>query len=116
MQDVTHPHHTHEHRVWVVPDSTLGRWSAFVFVIASVVAIASPLVAWVTQHLVDPGAGTPWFFALWGSTLVGIVVATAAAAVAAVALLRDHALALLVPVALAVIGIAALITTNGVLN
>jgi hypothetical protein len=31
-------------------------------------------------------------------------------------LLRDHALALLVPVTLAVIGIAALITTNGVLN
>jgi hypothetical protein len=116
MQDVTHPHHTHQHRVWVVPDTTLGRCSAFVFVVASVVAVASPVIAWVTQHLVDPGAGTPWFFALWGSTLVGLVVATAAAAVAAVALVRDHAIALVVPVALAAIGVAALVTTNGVLN
>ena len=52
MQDVTHPHHPHEHRVWVVPDSTLGRWAAFVFTVATVVAVAAPLVAWVTQHLV----------------------------------------------------------------
>ena len=27
MQDVTHPHHPHQHRVWVVPDTTLGRWA-----------------------------------------------------------------------------------------
>lgn len=116
MQDVTHPHHTHEHRVWVVPDTTLGRWATFVFVTATVVAIASPVVAWVTQHLVEPGAGTPWFFALWGSTLVGLVVATGSAAVAAVAMVRDHAVLLLAPVALAALGVAALVTTNGVLN
>ena len=78
--------------------------------------VAAPALAWVTQHLVSPGAGTPWFFTLWGSTLVALVVATAAAAVAAVALVRDHALLLLAPVAFAVIGVAALITTNGVLS
>ncbi len=116
MQDVTHPHHQHEHRVWVVPDTSLGRWAVFVFTTAAVVAIASPLVAWVTQHLVEPGAGTPWFFALWGSTLVGLVVATGAGAVAAVALVRDHAVLLLAPVAVAALGVAALVTTNGVLN
>lgn len=116
MQDVTHPHHTHEHRVWMVPDSSLGRSAGLVFVVATVVALAAPLLAWVTQHLVSPGTGTPWFFTLWGSTLVALVVATAAAAVAAVALVRDHALLLLAPVAFAVIGVAALVTTNGVLN
>jgi hypothetical protein len=31
-------------------------------------------------------------------------------------LVRDHAIALVVPVALAAIGVAALVTTNGVLN
>lgn len=116
MQDVTHPHHAHDHRIWVVPDSALGRGASLVFVVATVVALASPLLAWVTQHLASPGAGTPLFFTLWGSTLVALVVATAAAAVAAVALVRDHALLLLAPVAFAVIGVAALITTNGVLG
>jgi hypothetical protein len=116
MQDVTHPHHPHEHRVWMVPDSSLGRSAGLVFVVATVVALAAPLLAWVTQHLVSPGSGTPWFFTLWGSTLVALVVATAAAAVAVVALVRDHALLLLAPVAFAVIGVAALVTTNGVLN
>lgn len=116
MQDMTHPHHEHERRVWVIPDTSLGRWASFVFAIASVVALAAPLVAWVAQHLVEPGAGTPWFFALWGSTLVALVVATGAAAVAAVALLRDHAVLLLAPVAVGIIGMAALVTTNGVLN
>ncbi|MGB2840045.1 MAG: hypothetical protein WBC76_09465 [Actinomycetes bacterium] len=116
MQDVTHPHHSHEHRVWVIPDSSLGRGASLVFVVATVVALAAPVLAWVTQHLVSPGAGTPWFFTLWGSTLVALVVATASAAVAAVALVRDHALLLLAPVAFAVVGLAALITTNGVLS
>ena len=116
MQDVTHPHHSHEHRVWVVPDSALGRGVSLVFVVATVVALAAPAIAWVTQQLVTPGAGTPWFFTLWGSTLVALVVATASAAVAVVALVRDHALLLLAPVAFAAVVLATLIASNGVLN
>lgn len=116
MHDVTHPHHPHQHRVWVVPDTTLGRWAVFVFTIAGVIAIASPILAWVTQHLVEPGAGTPWFFALWGSTLVALVVATGAAAVSAAALVRDHAVLLLAPVAVCALALSALVTTGGVLN
>jgi hypothetical protein len=116
MQDVTHPQHAHDHRVWVMPDSSLGRATSLVFVVATVVAVAAPVGAWVVQQLVQPGADTPWFFLLWGCTLVALVAATASAAVAVVALVRDHALLLLAPVAFAVIGISALITTNGVLN
>src|SRR5262245_17522550 len=89
MQDVIHPHHTHDRRVWVVPDSTLGRWASFVFAISAGVAIAAPLVAWAAQQLAEPGAGTPWFFAAWGSALVAVVVATGAALIAAVALVHD---------------------------
>jgi hypothetical protein len=116
MQDMTHPHHPHEHRVWVVPDSSLGRAASLVFVVATVVAVAAPLGAWITQQLMQPGADTPWFFLLWGCTLVALMVATASAAVAAVALVRDHALLLLAPVVFAVVLVSALITTNGVLN
>lgn len=116
MQDVLHPHHTHEHRVWVLPDTTLGRWSAFVFTVSAVVAVVAPIVAWVTHQLLEPGTGTPWFFALWGSSLVAIVVATGAALISVVALVHDHAVILLVPVAAGVLAISALITTYGVLN
>ena len=116
MQDVLHPHHAHEHRVWVVPDSTLGRWSSFVFAISATVAVAAPVVAWVAQQLAEPGAGTPWFFAAWGSSLVALAVAVGAALVAGVALVRDHAVLLLVPVAVGVLAISAFVTTNGVLN
>jgi uncharacterized membrane protein required for colicin V production len=116
MQDVLHPHHQHAHRVWLVPDSTLGRWSAFVFAVSATVAVAAPVVAWVTYQLTQPGAGTPWFFAAWGSALVALAVALGSAVVAAVALFRDHAVLLLVPVALGVLAVSAFVTTNGVLN
>ena len=115
MQDVLHPHHRHEHRVWVMPDSTLGRWSSFVFAVSATVAVAAPIVAWVAQQLVEPGAGTPWFFAAWGSTLVALMVAIGAALVAGIALVRDHAVLLLVPVAIGVLAVSAFVT-NGVLN
>lgn len=116
MQDVTHPHHQHDHRVWVVPDSSLGRAASLVFVVATVVALVAPAAAWVTQQLMIPGADTPWFFLLWGCTLVALMVATASAAVAAAALVRDHALLLLAPVVFAVVAVAALVTTNGILS
>ena len=116
MQDVMHPHHSHQHRVWVVPDTSLGRWSTFVFTVSAVVAVAAPIVAWATQQITEPGTGAPWFFALWGSSLVAIVVAMGAAAVAAVALVRDHAVLLLVPVAIGFLAVSAVVTTIGVLN
>ena len=116
MQDVMHPHHTHHHRVWVVPDTTLGRWSTFVFAVSAVVAVAAPIVAWITQNIVEPGTGAPWFFAMWGSSLVAIVVAMGAAAIAAVALVRDHAVLLLIPVAVGILAVSAVVTTFGVLN
>ena len=116
MQDVLHPHHAHEHKVWVVPDTTLGRWSTFVFAVSAVVAVAAPAVAWLTHQLLEPGTGTPWVFALWGSSLVAIAVAVGAAGVAAFALVRDHAVLLLLPVAVGILAVSAFVTTNGVLN
>ena len=116
MQDVMHPQHQHAHRVWMVPDSTLGRWSAFVFAVSATVAVAAPAVAWVTHQLTQPGSGTPWFFAAWGSGLVALAVAFGAAVVAAVALVRDHAMLLLVPVGLGVLAVSAFVTTYGVLS
>lgn len=116
MHDVTHPHHAHDHRVWMVPDSSLGRGAALVFVGATVVAVAAPVGAWIIQQLMQPGADTAWFFLLWGCTLVALVAATASAALAVIALVRDHALLLLAPVAFMVVALAALVATNGVLN
>ena len=116
MQDVLHPHHQHEHSVWVVPDSTLGRWSVFVFSISAFVAITAPVVAWSMHQMMASGSGAPWFFAAWGSALVAIVVALASAVVAAVAMVFDHAVLLLVPVAAGVLAISSLVVTNGVLN
>ena len=74
-----------------------------------------PWRGWRTSYL-SPGAGTPWVFALWGSSLVAIAVAVGAALVAAVALVRDHAVLLLAPVAVGVLAVSAFVTTNGVLN
>ena len=116
MQDVMHPHHPHQHRVWVVPDSTLGRWATFVFAISATVAVLAPVVAWAALQLAHPGDGTPWMFAAWGSALVAMAVAIGAAVVALVALVHDHAVLLLVPVAVGVLTISAIVTTNGVLN
>jgi hypothetical protein len=116
MQDVMHPHHSHDHRVWVVPDTTLGRWASFVFVVSASVAVAAPIVAWAASEIAEHDAGTPWFFAAWGSALVAIAVAIGAAGIAAVAMIRDHAVLLVVPVAIALLALSALVTTNGVLN
>jgi amino acid transporter len=111
-----HPHHSHDHRVWVVPDTSLGRWASFVFVVSASVAIAAPVVAWAANEIAEHDTGTPWFFAAWGSALVAIVVAIVAAGISAIALVRDHAVLLLVPVAVAFVALSALVTTNGVLN
>ena len=48
--------------------------------------------------------------------MVAMAVAIGAAVVALVALVHDHAVLLLVPVAVGVLTISAIVTTNGVLN
>ena len=99
------------------PTAHSAAGPVFVFAIAAVVAVAAPLVAWVTQHLVEPGCRHPLVLRRCGvRRSSALVVATGAGAVAAVALVRDHAVLLLAPVAVAALGVAALVTTNGVLN
>lgn len=110
MPDVTHPHHSHERHVWVVPDSSLGRAASMVFATAAGVALAAPLAAWLAQQLLQPGADTWWFFLLWGCTLVALLVVTATAVAAAVALVRDHAVLLLAPIVVGAIGVMALLS------
>ena len=106
MHDLTYPRHEHAHRVWLLPDTALGRWSAFVFCVAAAVAVGAPVLAWVTQHLIAASAGTLWFFLLWGSALVASALAVAAALAAACALVRDHAVVLVAPVLLGALAVA----------
>jgi hypothetical protein len=114
MNQVTHPEHTHEHRVWFVPDSPLGRWAAILFSGAAVTVILAPLIAaGVDLISSDPGSGTPWFFALWGAMLVAITLGAIAGAMALVAMIRDHALLLLIPIVLGIVGTAALVVRAG---
>jgi hypothetical protein len=117
MVDLIHPHHQHAKSYWWVPDTALGRSAAFVFAVAAVFSIAAPLVTLTIQQLLDPGQDTVWFFLMWGLTLVALLVATASALVAAVALVRDHALLLIAPVLFGLgAATAALAPLNGVLN
>ena len=97
LAHVTHPVHDHDHQVWVLPDSPLGRWTT------SLAAGGLALVL-VSGVLVGIGVDGPWLFLLLGLALWSVVVAAGAGVLAAVALVRDHALAL---GAVAVLGIAA---------
>jgi|tagenome__1003787_1003787.scaffolds.fasta_scaffold20547830_2 hypothetical protein len=116
MIDLTRPHHQHAKSYWWVPDTALGRSAAFVFAVAVVFSVAAPLVTLTVQQLLDPGQDTAWFFLMWGLTLVALLVATASALVAAVALVRDHALLLIAPVVIALGAASAIAPLNGVLN
>ena len=97
LAQVTHPTHPHDHKVWVLPDSPLGLWTASLAAGGVVLLVASGLTAALTAH-------GPWVFLLLGLTLWSAVVAAAAGLVAAVALVRDHALTLMF---VALLGLAA---------
>lgn len=114
MNHVMQPEHTHAHRVWVVPDTPLGRWAAVLFSGAALTIIVAPLIAYGAQLFVaEPGADTPWFFALWGAMLMALGLGLIAGAMSLVAMIRDHALLLLVPVVLGLVGTAVLVLSAG---
>lgn len=96
LAHVTHPVHDHDRQVWVLPDSPLGRWTTWL-------AAGGLVLVLVSGVLVAAGADGPWLFLLLGLTLWSVVVAAGAGVLAAVALVRDHALTL---GAVAVLGIA----------
>lgn len=87
LTHVTQPVHEHQHRMWVLPDSPLGRWSASL-------AAGGALLVLVCGAIAAVAVDGPWMFVLLGMALWAVVVAAAAGLVAALALVRDHALAL----------------------
>lgn len=112
MNHVMQPAHAHDHRVWVVPDTPLGRWAAVLFSGAALTVIVAPMFAYGARILAsDLGADTPWFFALWGAMLMALALGLAAGVMALVAMVRDHALLLVVPVALGLVGTAVLVAS-----
>jgi hypothetical protein len=112
MNQVMQPAHPHAHRVWMVPDTPLGRWAAVLFTGAALTVIVAPLIAYGAQVVAaEPGSDTPWFFALWGAMLMGLGLALIAGAMALVAMIKDHALLLLVPVVLGLVGTAVLVVS-----
>lgn len=103
LAHVAQPSHHHRHPVWVLPDSPLGRWTASLATGGALVVLACLAVGVVA---VDG----PWMFLLIGVALWAVAVAALAGLVAAVALVRDHALVL---GAIAVMGLAcAVLLTN----
>ncbi|HVQ87085.1 MAG TPA: hypothetical protein VMT88_02785 [Actinomycetes bacterium] len=113
MNQVMQPHHMHQRKVWLVPDSTLGRWTAAVFTAALLTVVVVPLLAQAVTLLVEPGSDTAWFFAFWGTMLLALGLALVTGVAAIVALVRDHALLLLVPVVLGIVGTGLLFTSAG---
>ena len=111
MNHVMQPVHPHQHRVWWVPDTPLGQWAAILFTGAALTVILAPLIG-AGVGMVTSGSTAPWFFALWGAMLVALALAAIAGAVALVALIRDHALLLVVPVMLGIIGTGVLALTS----
>jgi len=113
MNQVTQPVHAHDHRVWVVPDSPLGKWAAVLFSGAALTVILAPLLVYAGELIVEPGADTPWFFALWGAMLMALALALIAGGMALIAMIRDHALLLVLPVALGLAGTAVVLFSAG---
>lgn len=87
LAHVTQPVHPHVHKVWLLPDSPLGRWTASL-------TTGGVLLLVLAGGLASVATDGPWVFLLLGITVWSVVVAATAGLVAAVALLRDHALAL----------------------
>jgi hypothetical protein len=114
MNQAMHPTHSHAHRVWVVPDTPLGRWASVLFTGAALTVIVAPVIAYGAQlFAAESGADTPWFFALWGAMLMALGLGLIAGTMALVAMIRDHALLLLIPVVLGLVGTAVLVVSAG---
>ncbi len=113
MNHVMQPNHAHPHKVWVIPDTRLGRWTAALFTGAALTLIVVPILAQVIAMLTAPGGDSPWFFALWGAMLLALGLALITGVVALVALVKDHAVLLLVPVAMGVLGAGLLFASAG---
>ena len=102
LAHATQPVHPHDHRVWVLPDSPLGRWTASL-------AAGGVVLLVVTTGLTSVAVDDPWGFYLLGLTLWAVVLAAGAAVVAAVTLVRDHALSLALVVLLGVVAAGAVV-------
>jgi hypothetical protein len=102
LAHMTQPAHPHPHPVWVLPDSPLGRWTASL-------AAGGMLLVVLTTGLAVVAVDGPWAFYLLGLTLWALLLAAVAAVVAAVTLVRDHALALAGVVAIGVVATAAVV-------
>lgn len=100
LAQVTSPQHDHAHAVWVLPDSPLGRWSASL-------ATGGALLVLVCAAVAAVAVDGPWMFFLLGVTLWAVVVAATAGVLAALALVRDHAVTLGVVAALGLAALAA---------
>lgn len=97
MIDITsslRPMHPHEHRFWLLPDSRLGRWALGIFLAAVLLSFTFPLTTPLLEHLTGAShKDTPFVTPIPYSAILGGV----SGVMAIVAIIRDHAVALLLP-------------------
>ena len=97
------PVHGHPHRVWLVPGSGLGRWAIWVF-LASLTALALAIVS--REPWVDLFGHSEEGWVLFWKLLplgVGMTLGGVSGVMSVVALVRDHALLLVIPAVLGLI-------------
>jgi hypothetical protein len=101
MTGITHPLHTHGHRLWIVPDSPLGVAAIVTFAASLVVLFLAIALRVPYLDMLGATSDTGWdlFWKLLPPALA-LVVGAVSSVLAFAAMVHDHALALLVPATL----------------
>ena len=97
------PAHRHRHPIWVLPDSRLGRWAIGTFAAGVIVLVLALVLRAPWVDLIGPREdGWPLFWKLLplgtGMALGGI-----SGVMSLVAMIRDHAVLLVVPAAVGIL-------------
>jgi hypothetical protein len=101
MTDITHPMHTHGHRLWIVPDSPLGVAAIVTFAASLVVLFLAIALRVPYLDMLGATSDTGWdvFWRLLPPAFA-LVLGAVSSVLAFAAMVHDHALALLVPATL----------------
>jgi hypothetical protein len=87
----------HEHRFWFFPDSRLGRWAIGIFLAGVVLGLTFPLTTPLLEHLTGARGKDTLFVT---PVPYAVILAGVSGVMAIVAIIRDHAVVLLVPAVL----------------